>query len=86
MNNVIKASKCIFKSRILSLRYLKYVNTLFGSLLNQNIENLQIMSAKYTVLMLSVRQTSVRRPLAGRHCTKIKICDKDVWLISRYCS
>ena len=56
MNNVEKSPKCIFKSGRLSLQYFEYVNTLFGSLSSQNIENQQITSVKYTVLMLCVHQ------------------------------
>ena len=35
--------------------------TLCGSILSQNIENQQITSAKYTVLMLRVRQNERKR-------------------------
>ena len=56
MNNVEKRSNCIFKSRRLSLQYFEYVKTLFRSFSSQNIENQQIMSPKYTVVMLGVCQ------------------------------
>ena len=56
MNNVEKMSNCIFKSGRLSLRYFEYGKTLFGSLSSQKMENQQIKSAKYTVLILHVRQ------------------------------
>ena len=56
LNNIEKMSNCIFKSGRLSLRKFEYVNTLFRSLSSQNIENQQITSAKYTVLMLRVGQ------------------------------
>ena len=65
MNNVEKTSYCIFKSGRLSLQYFEYVNTLFGSLSSQNIENQQIMSAKHTVLMLRVHQNE-RKKAFGR--------------------
>ena len=63
-------SNCIFKSRRLSLRYFGYVNTLFGGLLSQNIENQQITSAKFTVKCYMYVKIGVRRLLAGRLCTK----------------
>ena len=56
MNKVENLANCIFKSGRLSLRYFEYVNTLFRSLSSQSIENQQITSAKYTVLMIRVRQ------------------------------
>ena len=65
MKNVEKTSNCIFKSGRLSLRYFEYLITLFGSLSSQNIENQQITSAKYTVLMLRVRQNE-RKKAFGR--------------------
>ena len=65
MDNVEKTSNCIFKSGRLSLRYFEYVNTLFGSLSSQNIDNQQIRSAKYTVLMLRVCQ-NWRKKAFGR--------------------
>ena len=65
MNNVEKTSNCIFKPGRLSFRYFEYVNTLFGSLSSQNIENQQITSAKYYVLMLGVRQ-NWRKKAFGR--------------------
>ena len=61
MNNVKKIANSIFKSGRLSLWYFEYVNTLFGSLSSQNIENQQITSVKYTVLMLRVRQNELKR-------------------------
>ena len=61
MNNVEKPSNCIFKSGRLSLQYFEHVNTLFGSLLSQNIENQQIASAKYNVQMLRVRQNGHKK-------------------------
>ena len=65
MNNFEKMSNCIFKSGRLSLRYFEYVNALFVSLSSQNIENQQITSAKYTVVMLCVRQNQ-RKKAFGR--------------------
>ena len=65
MNNVEKTSNCIFKSGRFSLQYFEYVNTLFGSLSSQNIENQQITSEKYTVLMLCIRQ-NWRKKAFGR--------------------
>ena len=65
MNNVEKTSNCMFKSGRLSSPYFEYVKTLCGSLLSQNIENQQITSAKYTVLMLRVRQNE-RKKAFGR--------------------
>ena len=65
MNNVEKTSNCIFKSGRLSLGYFECVKTLFGSLLSQYIENQQITSAKYTVLMLCVRQLNGRKKAFG---------------------
>ena len=61
MKNVEKTSICIFKSGRLSLRYFEYVNALFGRLSSQHIENQQITSAKYTVLMLRVRQNERKK-------------------------
>ena len=63
--NVEETSNCIFKSLRLSLRYYEYVNTLFGGLSSQNIENLQIKSVRYTVLMLRVRPNE-RKKAFGR--------------------
>ena len=78
MNNVEKNSNCIFKSGRLSLLYFEYVNTLFRSLSSQNIENQQLTPAKYTVLMLRVRQNWCKKDLAGlRHAKS--------WLFWRYC-
>ena len=65
MNNVEKMPNCIFKYERLSLRYFEYVNTLFESLMIQTIENQQITSAKYTVLMLCVHQNE-RKKAFGR--------------------
>ena len=65
MNIIEKTSNCIFKSGRLSLRYFEYVNTLFESLSSQKIKNQQIMSAKYTVLMLCVHQNE-REKAFGR--------------------
>ena len=65
MNNVEKTSNCIFMSGRLSLRYFEYVNTLLGSISSQIIEYQQITSAKYTVLMLRVRQNE-RKQAFGR--------------------
>ena len=48
MNTIEKTSNCIYKSGRLTSRYFEYVNTLFGSLSSQNIENQQITSTKYT--------------------------------------
>ena len=45
-----------FASGRLTYRYFELANTQFGSLLSQIIENQQIMSAKYTVLMLRLHQ------------------------------
>ena len=61
-------SNSIYKSGRLSLRlrYFEYVNTLLGSLLSRNIENQQITSAKYTVLMLRVRQNEPRVILTAK--------------------
>ena len=70
-------SNCIFKSGRLSLRYFEYVKTLFGSLSSQNIENQQTTSAKYTALILCVRQYGCNKA-AGHHCTKSNMCGKDV--------
>ena len=61
INNIEKMSNSIFKSGRLSLRYFEYVNTLFGSLSSQNIENQQITSIKYTLLMLRVRQNEHKK-------------------------
>ena len=80
MNNFKKTSNSIFKSGRLSLRYFVSVNTLLGSLSSQNIENQQITSAKYTVLMLLVRLNERKKS------TKSNTRGKDVWLPSRYCS
>ena len=60
MNNVKKRKTAFCMSGRLSLRYFEYVNTLFRSLSSQNIENQQITSVKYTVLMLRVRQNKVK--------------------------
>ena len=60
MNNVEKMANSIFKSGRLSLRYFEYVNTLFASLSGQNIENQQMMSAKYTEL---IRQNECKKAL-----------------------
>ena len=61
MDNVEKTSNCIFTSGRLSLRYFEYVNTLFGSLSSQNIKTQQTTSAKYAVLMQSVRQNEIKK-------------------------
>ena len=73
------------KTAYVSLRYFEYVNTLFGILLSQYIENLQITSVELTVQILRVRM-SIRRLLADRRRTKINTRSKDVWLLPRYCS
>ena len=65
MNNVEKTSNFIFMSGRLSLRYFEYVNTLFRSILSQNMEYQQITSAKYAVIMLCVRQNE-RKKAFGR--------------------
>ena len=65
MNNVEKTANCMFKSGRLSSSYFEYVKALFGGILSQNIENQQIASAKYTVLMLRVRQNE-RKKVFGR--------------------
>ena len=61
MNHVEKTSNFILKSGRLSLRYFEYVNTLFGSLLSQNIENQQKTYAKCAILMLRVRQNERKK-------------------------
>ena len=92
MKNVEKTSNCIFKSERVSLRYFEYVIILFGSLSSQNIENQQITSANYTVLMLRVRQNERKKAfgklfwlLAGRRHIKSNTNGKDVRLLLRYC-
>ena len=60
MINIEKKSNCVLKSGRLSLRYFENVNTLLGSLSSQNMENQQIMSGKYTVLILRVRQNGCK--------------------------
>ena len=57
MNNIEKCQT--------ALQYFKYVNTQFRILLSQNIENQRITTAKYTVLMLCVRQNE-RKKAFGR--------------------
>ena len=67
MNSVVKTSNCIFKSGRLSLRYFEYmyVMTQLWHLSSQNIENQQITSAKYALLMLRVHQ-NLRKKAFGR--------------------
>ena len=67
MKSFEKNVKQHFKSGRLPfhVRYFEYINTLFGSLLSQNIENQQITSAKYTVLMLCVRQNERKKAFDG---------------------
>ena len=61
-NNVeLNVKLHFFKSGRLSLLYFEYVNTIFGSLSSQNIDYQQIKSAKYTVLMLRVRQNERKK-------------------------
>ena len=60
MNNVVKTSNCIFKSGRSSLRYFECKRTIRESLKSEqrasSIENQQITSATYTVLIIRVRQ------------------------------
>ena len=84
MNNVEKkTSNCILKSGRLSLRYFEYVNTLLGSISSQNIEYQQITSAKYTALMLRVRQNERKKAFGRSPRTKSNMRGKDVWLLTR---
>ena len=46
MNNILKTEIYTFGSGRSKFRYFAYVDTLFGSLLRQNIENQQITSTK----------------------------------------
>ena len=55
----------MLKSGRFSAAYFEHVKTLFGSILSHYIENQQITSAKYTVLMLRVRQIE-RKKVFGR--------------------
>ena len=59
MNSVDKTLNCIFPSGWLICRYLEHVNTLFGSLLGQDIENQLTTSLEYTVIMPYSRKMSV---------------------------
>ena len=85
MNNVEKTSNCIFKSERLSIRYFEYVNTPFGSNLSQNIENQQITSAKYTVLMVHVIQNDRKKAFGRSPPYQEYFARQSVWLLSRYC-
>ena len=65
MNNVEKTSNCILSLEDYLYDILNNVNTQLGSLISQDIETQQITSAKYTVLMLRVRQNE-RKKAFGR--------------------
>ena len=81
MNNVEKTSNCIFKPGRLSLQYFEYEKSLFGSLSSQNIENQQITSAKYTVLMLCLRQHE-RKKAFDRSPPYQKLCALQICLVA----
>ena len=67
MNNVEKKSGCISFLNLADYRYVMLYNEdkLSGSLSSQNIENQQITSAKYTTLMLGVRQNEHNKAFGG---------------------
>ena len=63
MNSVDKTLNCILPSDRLTCRYLQYVNTLFESLVCQDIENQPITSPKYAVMMPRSCQNERNRAL-----------------------
>ena len=64
--------------RTVSYQYFQYVNTLFRSLLSQDIENQQITSLKYTVIMPRLRQNERNRTfgmlVAGTSVIELHFC------------
>ena len=69
---------CIFASGRVSCHYFQYVNTLFRSLLSQDIENQQITSLKYTVITPRLRQYERNRAfgmlVAGTSVNELQVC------------
>ena len=61
MDSVDKTQNCILPSSMVSCQYLQYVNTLFRSLLSQDIKNHLITSLKYTVIPPRLRQNERNR-------------------------
>ena len=61
-----------------SCQYFQYVNTLFRSLLSQEIENQQITSLKYTVVLPRLRQNERNRAfsmvVAGTSEKELQVC------------
>ena len=61
MDSVDKMINCILPSSRVSCQDVQYVNTLFRSLLGQDIENHLITSLKYTVITPRLRKNERNR-------------------------
>ena len=67
MNSVDKTENCILSSGRISCKCFQYVNTLFRSLMSQDIENQQIKSLKYNDVTHGIATNYVLR-----HCVRVR--------------